>query len=258
MDFLLNVNGLNSTQQWKQMNHQQNKVDNKRFDDKEETSEEIIKDDVRGFKKYLIDLQDDVTMTQDKINLLEIAGQTLNQLSGSLKEMRQNALDTVDQLEGFTLDEKLKEKIENINKLEGLQDDFISIKDSTDQRYSNILSEFKNISNITLGLAQNEVFKSEVNANTRIEEVLNDINNTIETVQSATVGLDKVKDRLVDNIQNLNITLENMNSSFNRIRNIDLATKAVQIAQKHILNAAEKGIKMDLQVNETSVSRLIN
>jgi flagellin len=258
MESLFNINGLSNSQKWKQMNHQHQKVDNKRFNKDKENIEETVNEDIKSIKKHLIDLQDSMTMTQSKINILNIAGETLNEISGNLNDMREKTLSSINQLEDYQISDELDHKLKNLDRIKDLETDFSQIINKNDAHYKSALEEFKNINHITTSISQMEEIKHDINSNKEIEKVISEINKTIESVNNARNGIDRVKDRLIANIKNLSVTLENVESSYSRIRNIEIATKTVKLTRELILNAANSGIKMELQLNDSNITELIS
>lgn len=260
MDLILNINGLPESDKWKNTKYNKHKTNNHKPKDENSINESDVTTtgNNNNLKEVLINLQNDVSDTQDKINLLQIASNTLNNISVNLNELRELALETIDHLDDYELPEKIKHKLENIDRLGKLQEHFEPILDYNDQSYCNIVQEFKHVSDIIIKLAKIQGFEKDLNNNSQIERVLNEINNTLMSVSNTKSNLDKVKSNLIINIKSLNVTLENMVSSYSKIRSIKLASKTVQLAQHQILNEALKSISTQTKEHKTSTSQLIN
>lgn len=257
MDFKVNINGLNSQNGWNNFQHKNKNVGKKVLENKEE-SNNLDKQDIHIQNKDLMDFQDSVTKTQDEINILEVAGETLDKISGNLNIIREMALETINNLDNFDLSEELKAKLDNIEKLESLQENFETIFDKNDLKFQTIIEEFKTVSSKTIKLAKVQGFEADLNSNSRIEKVLNEINETIDSVSSTKENLKQVKAGLVSNIKSLSIALENMASSYSKIRSIELASEAVSLAKEQILHSAYKSLCVQIKQPSESVNKLIN
>lgn len=260
MDFNITINGLNKQQQWKNKQHQQDKdkVEKKDLTIETKNTEDSSINNLNNFKKHLIDRQENITKAQDKINFLEKANEQLNDISGKLSHIRENTLDKINSLESYQLKESIKDKLENIVKLSNLENDFETISDKDDKNYQEIIEEFKGITQNTIELAKKHQFVETLNNNTQVNTFIKDLNETINQISSAKYNLNQVKDNVLSSIKGLSITLENMNSSHSKIRNIELASKTIDIAREQIIGKAFKSISVQLQQPNSSVNELIN
>lgn len=255
MDLINSIKGMTDHQKWKPHQIKAKPLSNK-FETDQDNNEEII-DHTNNFKNRIIELQENVKTTQDKINILQLASDTLNNISDGLSEIRELALETIDQLEDYDVSGQLKTKLENIDKLEALKKNLESISDPKDNKYNSIIQEFQNISELSIKLSKIQGFDKDLNENTGVETVITRINETLNSVSSAQGNLNSVKDSLITNIKSLNITLENMISSYSRIRSIESASETIQITQDLILREALKSISIQIKDADAKVTKLI-
>jgi flagellin-like hook-associated protein FlgL len=258
MDFNLNINGLNKDKYWNDQQKRKKKHREQVSDSDQNLPQDLIDKENQDFKGKLIDLQNYVTTAQGKINFLDLASEALDDISGSLTEIRSKALKTIDLLDSYELSEEIKEKLDNVGKLEKIQVDFENFNEEKDKEYLKFIEELRNTTNTTLKLAKSEDFKSQVNNNPQIEKVLNDLNSTINTISSTKEHLSEVKNSLINNIVNLSITLENMVSSYSKIRNIELASETIKLTQHQIINEALKCISLQAPDTNITVNKLVN
>lgn len=258
MDLRLNINGLDKDKFWNEAGKQHKKHSNNKANKNLPEIEDDIDAGKQKLKEKLIDLQDYASTTQDKINILELASETLNIISGNLNEVRQITLEKLNSLDGYELPEKIKDKLENLEKLENIQQGFENVRDDKDSEYSQIVEEFKNTSKIAIKLAKTEEFKEALNNNPGIERFIDELNSTISCLSSTRSHLNKVKETLISNIKNLSIALENMVSSYSKIRNLELATETVKLTQHQILKEAQKSIQLQVLNDELTVNRLMS
>lgn len=258
MDFLPQINGLNNNNNWKKPGQTKKTTSQQSSDIDINKIETLVNNDNKRFKSKLINLQDFADEAQDKINILLEASEALNDISGNLNRVRDLALDAIDQLDDYEISNELKEKLENIDKINSIQKIFERLKDSDDDNYSRIVDNFKDVAKIAIKLAKIQDFKSNLNNNTRVKDILTEINSTITSISSTEENLNEVKDNLIYSIKNLNVTLENMVSSYSKIRNLEIASKTVEITKHQILSEALKSINVQTADTTKTADKLVN
>lgn len=258
MDFLSSINGLNNSNKWKNPEYKKNKHIDESSQNEMPEIEDILERQNSPQKESLIDLQNSLTETQSKINLLDVASNALDELTGSLSEMRSLATGKLNNLEGYEISQELKTKLQNIEKIEETQRIFSQLNAQDDGKLDKIIDEFKNVSTITVKIAEVQGFIKELNENPRVENLLEDINSTLNTLSSTKEGLHKAKDSLISQLRTLSITLENMASSYNRIRNVSTASETIKLTEYQILKEAMKSINVQRPVNNTDLQKLVN
>jgi flagellin len=259
MDFVQNINGMSRQKTWKELNTKTSSG-NKKFENEEKPIEEAPDGDTRKFKDQIIDLQENVKITQDKINILQIASESLNDISSSLNEIKEMALETLNQLDDgdHNLSKEIQNKLDNIDKLQNLQKNFEGVLDQKDKNYSNIVQEFKRISDLTIKIAKIQGFDQDLNENSHVQTVVDEISQTLSSVSTTKTNLEKVKSDLITNIKSLNITLENMLSSYSRIRSVKLASEKIKLTQDQILSEAMRSISIQIKEADTTITKLIS
>lgn len=258
MDFLPQINGLNNNNNWKKPGQNKKTTSKQSSDIDINKIETLVNNDNKRFKNELINLQDFADEAQDKINILLEASEALNDISGNLNRVRDLALDAIDQLDDYEISNELKEKLENIDKINSIQKIFERLKDSDDDNYSRIVDNFKDVATIAIKLSKIQDFKSNLNNNTRVKDILTEINSTITSISSTEENLNEVKDNLIYSIKNLNVTLENMVSSYSKIRNLEIASKTVEITKHQILSEALKSINVQTADTTKTADKLVN
>lgn len=258
MDFLPQINGLNNNSHFKNPN-KKNVTSNKKESDIDTTMvEDHVNNDSKRIKSNLIDLQDFSAEAQDQINILQIASEALEDITGNLNKVRNLALDAIDHLDDYEISNELKTQLKNIDKIHQYQETFEKLKSSEDDNYNKIVDNFKDIAQITLKLAKIQDFEDDLNDNNRIKNILTDIKATIASISSTEDNLEEVKEDLSLSIKNLNVTLENMMSAHSRIRNIEIASKTVELTKHQILNAALKSINAQTADTTNTAEKLVN
>ncbi len=154
MDFKLNINGMNNNKPWEDPGQHKKRLKKKPPELDVNAIEDNVENGNNKFKENLNDLQEYVTSAQDKINILEMANETLNDISLNLNDIRDKALETIDDLESYEISTELKHKLENISKLETINKSFDTVQDDNDKNYTQIIAEFKKISHTTIRLAK--------------------------------------------------------------------------------------------------------
>ena len=258
MDFKLNINGLNNNKYQEKPGNSKKREAKKQPESDVNTIEDNVKNGNNKFKQDLNNLQDFITSAQDKINILEMASETLDDISTNLDYMRNRALETIDSLESYGINEKLKKSLENINKLEEIHKKVYLVQDESDKDYTQIIEEFKKITNTTIKLAKTQGFESDLNNNPRVDSILQDLNETMSSITLTKSNLEEIKNSLINNIKNLNITLENMVSSYSKIRSIEAASQAIKLTQTQILHEAMKSISIQLPSSDITVDSLVS
>jgi len=258
MDFLPQINGLNNNNNWQKPEKNKKTTSKQSSDIDLNKIENLVNNDNKRFKSELINLQDFADEAQDKINILLEASEALNDISGNLNKVRDLALDAIGQLDDYEISNELKEKLENIDKINSIQKIFERLKDSDDDNYSRIVDNFKDVAKIAIKLAKIQDFKSNLNNNTRVKDILEEINSTITSISSTEENLNEVKDNLIYSIKNLNVTLENMVSSYSKIRNLEIASKTVEITKHQILSEALKSINVQTADTTKTAVKLVN
>ena len=257
MDFLPQINGLNNNNNWKKPGQNKKTTSQQSSDIDINKIETLVNNENKRFKSKLINLQDFADEAQDKINILLEASEALNDISGNLNKVRDLALDAIDQRDDYEISNELKEKLENIDKIHSIQKIFERLKDSDDDNYSRIVDNFKDVAEIALKLAKIQDFKSNLNNNARVKDILTEINSTITSISSTEENLNEVKDNLIYSIKNLNVTLENMVSSYSKIRNLEIASKTVEITKHQILSEALKSINVQTADTTKTADKLV-
>jgi len=258
MDLITNINGMNPNQYYNKNKFQHKKVANKSSENENSNLNKTEGTANKSFKKDIINLQDDFTVAQDKFNILQMASETLGNISESLNDIRSIALENVNQLDNYDLSEEIKHKLDNVDKLNKIQNNVEIILGENDTNCSEIIAEFKNISAITTKLASIQGNNKGLGENLQLQKVLDEVNKTIESVSSTKTNLDKMKTDLISNIKTLSVTLENLVSSHGKIRSIELASQTLRITKKQILKEADKSISVQLQNNNIALENLIN
>lgn len=258
MDLVTNINGMNSNNNFNKNKFQQKKVVHKTTEQTDSNLNAIEGSGSKSFKQDIINLQDDFTTAQDKFNILQMASETLGNISESLNDIRSIALENITELDNYDLSEEIKHKLDNIDQLSKLRNNVETILGKDDKNCSEIIKEFKNISEIAVKLAYIQNNDNGLNENLQLSKVLGEVNKTIESVSSTKTNLDKMKTDLISNIKTLSITLENLVSSHGKIRNVEIALKTLQIAKHQILNEAFKSISVQLKDSNLSYKTLIN
>lgn len=258
MDFLSSINGLKNSNKWNDPQYKKKKNIENSSEKESQHIEDIVERSNSSHKESLIDLQNSLSETQSKINLLDVASNTLDELSGSLNEMRSLAKDKIESLEGYKLSQDLEQKLENIAKIKETQVFFSQTNDQKDLRLEQIIDEFKKVSTITVKTAEIEGFTAELNSNPKVEHLLASINKTLSSVSSTKEDLEKAKNYLIQQLKSLTVTLENMASSYNRIRNVSTASEAIKLTEHQILKEAMKSINMQRPDYSTDLQKLVN
>jgi hypothetical protein len=119
-----------------------------------------------------------------------------------------------------------------------------------------VIKEFQSVSEVFIRLAKIQGFEKDLNDNLPVESLIDAIGNAIDTVDVTQKGIDKERDSLIANIQTLNVTLENMMTSYNKIRNVELAEKTVKSTSNQILNDAMRSIRLHLENNDSKAIKL--
>lgn len=258
MDFIPQINGLNNNNHWKKPGNNKITSDKNISDIDIKAIEDQVNNDNKRFKNELIDLQDFTSEAQGKINILQVASEALNDISGNLTRVRELAIDAIEKLDDYEISDELKLKLENIDKITNIQETFEKLRDSEDDNYSKIVDNFKDVAKIAIKLAKMQGFEADLNNNPRVKDILTEINSSLTSISSTKENLDEVKDKLIHSIKNLNVTLENMVSSYSRIRNIEVASKTVELTKHQILNAALKSINIQTADTTTTADKLVN
>lgn len=258
MDFNLNINGLHKDKFWNDQGKPKKGSKKKHSDIDQDIPQDLIDKENQDLKGKLIDLQDYVTSAQGKINFLDLASEALDDISGSLSQIRSKALKTIDLLDSYELSEEIKQELNNVEKLEKFHLNFESFGEEKDKEYLSFIEELKNTTEATLSLAKIQEFRSRLNNNPHVEKVLDDLNSTINSITSTKEHLREVKSSLISNIINLSITLENMVSSYSKIRNIELASETIKLTQNQIINEALKSITLQAPNTNITVNKLVN
>lgn len=221
------------------------KLNKKSVEEIAKASENVETKDINIFKDQIINLQDNVKSAQEKINVLQMASDILTGISGNLSELKElslNKLSATGEVELCTKSSRALSSYGDIEKLQAKMSNILDIQDNNTQK---VLTEFKNVSEKASRLVETG----------NIEENVEDV---LTTVSCSKESLNKLRDGLINNIQSLNVTLENMISVDSRIRNVELANKVVDLTHDQIIQQAHKSISIQVKDTDDSISSLIN
>lgn len=256
MDFITILNGMNSNQGYKQPSRKKNKSVQPSDKAKSCIDEGLTISNL--LKQELTTIQESFTLAQDKINVLEIANERLNDVSASLEAARSNLLENIRELKNDEIPTFLKERLATIGKLEHVEERIATIFAQDAENNADMSRELETISFVRNNVSQIKGLQDSLDSNIPLEGLLEEISTNINSVTSTRTTLDQVRTQLVANVRILSVTLENMLSVQNKIRTVDVASKTVALAKHQILKQAQASVSTQLMYADADSKRLFN
>jgi len=224
---------------------------------------ETLRTQIRGNQKA-------VSNAQDGINVLQIAEGALSVITENLQRIReltvQGANDTNSTAERKAIAQEVKSRIDDINRIASTtRSSNISLLDGSKTIYNlqiganqtaadNVLDISEALQNskcTALGITQTITVGTggAFSSHTAIRTFLQQIDTAITAVASRRSMLGAFQNRLESTVQSLSISIENMQTSESRIRNLDIAAESAALTRNQILQ--QTALSVLTQANQT-------
>ncbi|MBK7972661.1 MAG: flagellin FliC [Deltaproteobacteria bacterium] len=202
---------------------------------------EKLSSDIRGYNQ-------DTRNANDGISLIQVGESALGEISSSLSRLRELALQssngTLSDTDRLAIDSEFQALTSEIDRIAKTTDfsgtnplnntNSVSIQVGLNSGGNNVISlTGVNATKSSLGLSG-----LSVSTQSKATGVLDNISTALTSVSSFRASFGAVQNRLQVSIRNLSVAIENSTAAASRIRDVDVASEASELAKNQIIQQA--------------------
>jgi flagellin len=216
---------------------------------------------------------------QDGVNILQIGEGALGVIGENLQRLRELAIqaanDTNSTTERSVIAQEITARLKDVDRianttrgnnvhiLDGSKSNYliqIGIGDTSGGNIINIGNVFSNTRSSALGLTignMTAVAGGRLESNSSVRALIQSIDNAINTLNGRRSSLGSYQNAMQSTISNISTTIENLQTTYSRIRDLDVAEESSKLVHSQILQESNITILSQANMSPTYVLKLI-